>query len=264
MRVPVDKNPHLSIVPRAACHRRLVAMAYLVDLLTLVVATLALLCQGCHVAPATWAYLPPSAFDRSVTPQGLPAGWNNLRCAYEWRLSRDAPNATGADFTFRSPLGCMDPWQAAPANGTVRTNPDGGQTVTLRFDVVGSAGSGAGLPPLQVVKTGMVSMDCTMIDMADGGMYLLGVHPIDQAPHLWIKSATAWVMRAAQTTFADGTVHITPGYPTHYNGQWMRDSFYGISNGWDAVNSSRTRDPTSPTHPGVTCAIHILCTSPSL
>ena len=47
-----------------------------------------------------------------------------------------------------------------------------------------------------------------------------------------------WLMRAARVRFPDGTTHISPGYPTHYDGQWMRDGYYGISNAWDAVNST--------------------------
>ena len=49
-------------------------------------------------------------------------------------------------------------------------------------------------------------------------------------------------------TFKDGSRHITPGVPKpvskpkpndgYYVGQWMRDGFYGISNGWGLVNES--------------------------
>jgi hypothetical protein len=93
-----------------------------------------------------------------------------------------------------------------------------------------------------------VNQDCSLIDMDDGGLYIRGVHPMDMAPHEWLRFATAWVMRAAMMTFADGTRHLTPGVPKpvpkptpndgYYVGQWMRDSFYGISNGWPLVNET--------------------------
>jgi hypothetical protein len=99
--------------------------------------------------------------------------------------------------------------------------------------------------------TGWLTPDCAFIDMDDGGLYVRGVHPMDMAPHDWLKFATAWVMRAAMMTFEDGTRHITPGVPKsvphpkpndgYYVGQWMRDSFYGISNGWSLVNETEQR-----------------------
>jgi hypothetical protein len=58
-----------------------------------------------------------------------------------------------------------------------------------------------------------VTPDCNFIDMDDGGLYIRGVHPMDMAPHEWLRVATAWVMRAAVITFADGTRHLTPGVP---------------------------------------------------
>jgi hypothetical protein len=98
---------------------------------------------------------------------------------------------------------------------------------------------------------GWVNQDCSLIDMDDGGLYVRGVHPMDMPPHEWLRFATAWVMRAAMMTFADGTRHLTPGVPKsvpvpkpndgYYVGQWMRDSFYGISNGWSLVNETVQR-----------------------
>ena len=96
--------------------------------------------------------------------------------------------------------------------------------------------------------TGWLTPDCGYIDMDDGGLYVRGVHPMDMSPHEWLRFATAWVMRAAMITFQDGTRHLTPGVPKtvakpspndgYYVGQWMRDSFYGISNGWPLVNET--------------------------
>ena len=56
--------------------------------------------------------------------------------------------------------------------------------------------------------------------------------------HDWIRATTAWLVRAATITFKDGTRHITPGYPTFYNAQYMRDGYYGIANAWDLVNTT--------------------------
>ena len=72
--------------------------------------------------------------------------------------------------------------------------------------------------------------------MDNGGLYIAGETPANLAHHDWIVSANIWLMRAAQVKFPDGTQHLTPGYPTHYNGQWMRDGYYGISNAWSTVN----------------------------
>lgn len=68
--------------------------------------------------------------------------------------------------------------------------------------------------------------------------YTRGVHPIDQRPHEWLRSTTAWLLCAAHITFADGTRHLTPGYPTMYNGQWMRDGYYGMAQAWELVNAT--------------------------
>jgi hypothetical protein len=62
------------------------------------------------------------------------------------------------------------------------------------------------------------TINCDFMDMEDGGLWSRGVHPIDQSPHDWLRTTTAWLVRAATITFNDGTRHLTPGYPTHYNG----------------------------------------------
>ena len=86
---------------------------------------------------------------------------------------------------------------------------------------------------------GSVSGGCDFVDMDDGGLWTRGAHPIDQSDHAWLRATTAWLVRAATVTFtADGTRHLTPGYPTHYNGQWMRDGYYGIAHAWDVANAT--------------------------
>lgn len=72
----------------------------------------------------------------------------------------------------------------------------------------------------------------------DGGLYIAGPAATALPPHAWIRMANIWLLRAAEIQFPDGTTHLTPGYPTHYDGQWMRDSFYGISGGWGLVNAT--------------------------
>lgn len=46
----------------------------------------------------------------------------------------------------------------------------------------------------------------------------------------------------AQRRLFAGTKHLTPGYPTHYDGQWLRDGYYGIANAWALVNQTAQRD----------------------
>ena len=57
--------------------------------------------------------------------------------------------------------------------------------------------------------------------MQDGGLYIAGRTPNKLAHHQWIRMANTWVVRAANIRFPDGTAHLTPGYPTHYNGQYF-------------------------------------------
>ena len=54
-------------------------------------------------------------------------------------------------------------------------------------------------------------------------------HPMDFAPHEYLRLATAWVLRSSIITFPyDGSKHLTPGIPVapgaepHYYGYWMR------------------------------------------
>ena len=123
-------------------------------------------------------------------------------------------------------------------HGTGTVSPgSGGRQVLLTFHPQSGK-------PLQ--HRGWATPDCQFIDMDDGGLYIRGQHPFDMAPHEWLRVATAWVMRAAMITFKDGSRHITPGVPKpvakpkpndgYYVGQWMRDGFYGISNGWGLVS----------------------------
>ena len=178
------------------------------------------------VSNATWTYLPASAFNHSVTKQGLPQGWNNFQCSYEWHAAGDA------DVSFESPTGCLtDRWLTASGHVITRA---AGDPVYQEIELTFTSATGN-----RKRTAGNVSDDCTLIDMADGGLFIRGVHPIDQSGHEWLRTTTAWLMRAAQIRFPDGSLHLTPGYPTHYNGQWMRDGYYGISNAWDVASAAQ-------------------------
>jgi hypothetical protein len=107
-----------------------------------------------------------------------------------------------------------------------------------------------GTQPLQLDKnnetvqvTGFVDAACNFVDMDNGGLYIKAdSHPFFLPPHQWMRAAAGWLLRAAHITFADGTRHLTPGYPTAYNGQWMRDGFYGISLLWGVANATHRED----------------------
>ena len=143
-----------------------------------------------------YSYLPPSAFDHSVSSQGTPNGWNNLKCAYEWKSASSA-----ASISFTSPVGCLhDSW--TQAHGEISNDLDKGvQVLTLTFDT----------KPKPKVLRGFVSEDCTMIDMEDGGLYTRGPHPIDQSDHEWLRTATGWLMRAAQIKYCafESPIYLT-------------------------------------------------------
>ena len=178
---------------------------------------------ACELAGATWSYMAPADFE------GVAAN-NEAGCLYAFEAG-----AAGGGFTFSSPPACRgDTWR----HGTGTVSPgSGGRQVLLTFHPQSGK-------PLQ--HRGWATPDCQFIDMDDGGLYIRGQHPFDMAPHEWLRVATAWVMRAAMITFKDGSRHITPGVPKpvakpkpndgYYVGQWMRDGFYGISNGWGLVS----------------------------
>jgi hypothetical protein len=68
-------------------------------------------------------------------------------------------------------------------------------------------------------------------------MFSRGGSPIDMAPSAWMRQANAWLLRAATICSTDGrnVSLLTPGFPVSYGGQWMRDSYYGISSGIDLL-----------------------------
>jgi hypothetical protein len=68
-------------------------------------------------------------------------------------------------------------------------------------------------------------------------MFSRGGPPISMRPSEWMRVANAWLLRAASICSTDGrqVQLLTPGFPLGYRGQWMRDSFYGISSGIDLL-----------------------------
>ena len=64
-------------------------------------------------------------------------------------------------------------------------------------------------------------------------------------PAQWLRVAAAWLLRAATICSSDGRniSLLTPGFPVSYRGQWMRDSYYGVSGGADVLpNATATRE----------------------
>jgi hypothetical protein len=181
-------------------------------------ATAAALPPGC--LSGSWSYLGPSAFDHKTTP-----AWTNQVCLYKWTA------AGPTTFKFVSPESCLDDqWKKTPA--TVEVSDDDSLTLTFVLD----AGK-----TVKVVASSVT--DCKFIDMEGGGVYTKStVHPFFVPPHEWMENTAGWLLRAAIVTFEDGTRHLTPGYPTAYNGQWMRDGFYGISLLWDVANEKLQKD----------------------
>lgn len=171
-----------------------------------------------------WMYLSPSAFDHRTTP-----AWTNEVCVYHWKTP-----PTGS-VSFASPMQCRtDGWKHTPATITPT---QGNNTLTFRFVLDDQKHT-------VITKTGVVGgNNCSFVDMNDGGLYLKATaHFFFVPPHEWIGLVSAWLVRAATIAFADGTRHLTPGYPTHYNGQWMRDGFYGISMLWDLASEQQQTD----------------------
>ncbi len=121
----------------------------------------------------------------------------------------DAGHAASPAYQFQSPIGCLtDPWKAEPANVTLLSARDSGNdnatALLFAFDADGSL----------VQKRAWVDENCRAIDVEDGGLYLrTPAQTFFLAPHEWMRAAGAWLVRAAQITFADGTRHLTPGYP---------------------------------------------------
>jgi hypothetical protein len=141
-----------------------------------------------------------SAADHSVDDHGDVGGWDNHACHYTWISGNSTSQSE--EIMFGSPFGCIDDdWYNATGtvSDTASNIPGGsaGRTIELTFALANGTHRAA---------RGGVSQDCDLIDMDDGGLFFRGEHPIDQTDHAWLKTATAWLMRAALLRFNDGTV----------------------------------------------------------
>ena len=207
-----------------------------------------------QVAGHKWTWVPPEALTGSP--------WNSEHgCVYEVKeaLSSSGDPSSSGDFEFSSPAGCLTDRDLGRTGGAAgRLVPDeggpGGGKVELTYRAAAAEGdaSGASTSGNEKKMDGWFGAeDCSLIDMADGGMYVRGHpggrdHPMDFLPHEWLRVAVAWVMRASMIVFPeDGSLHLSPGIPIgpglgpHYDGQYARDAFYGISNAWPLVNATR-------------------------
>ena len=195
-------------------------------LLLLLLHALVAFANACELV-GRWTYRPPTAFDHKTVPP-----WSNQVCLYEW--TSKPMRADPSVLVFSSPEGCLnDAWKKTPAR-VLYSSKNGTLSLTFVLD-----------PPEHktVVVHGAVDDECTFVDMENGGLYTkASVHPFFMPPHEWIRTTAGWLIRAAQITFGDGTRHLTPGYPTLYNGQWMRDGFYGISGLWSLASAKMRKE----------------------
>ena len=196
-------------------------------------------CDLANLLHHNFTYIPPSAFKGGV--------WNSEhKCIYQFLPA--TAETSKYDFQFKSPKnGCLnDPWDIA--YGILNNN----NMIHIQYHIMENN-------TLTNIYTAIPSaLNCQFLDIFlpsddddnnGGGMYVKGhgpgqSHPMDFSLHDWLRTATAWVVRSSIVTFRDKTQHLSPGIPVspdgtpHYNGQWMRDSFYGISMGWDLVNKT--------------------------
>ena len=186
-----------------------------------------------------WTYHPPAAFDHQTQP-----AWTNEICVYQWipSLIPSTSTTSTTTFTFTSPVACItDTWKNTPAIATVIRR---SETTYLTIHFVDDV-------TLQnITHHGVLNDSCNFVDVnvtADvttrAGLYTrVSTHPFFMPHHEWMSTTAGWLVRAAHITFDDGTRHLTPGYPTHYNGQWMRDGFYGISLLWPLASQRMRLD----------------------
>ena len=174
-----------------------------------------------HIQSAAMAHPNSSGTNSDTTPI-----WNNNNCVYNWQ-----PDGTDK-LRFDSPLGCIDDqWKGQMAT----IHAAGGSELTFQFVYHNRTVAMTG----QYTSVGEHCSGAATVDMSDGSLYVrVSTHPFFMPHHEWIRVASTWLVRAAQISFTDGTRHLTPGYPTAYNGQWMRDGFYGISMLWPVANDT--------------------------
>ncbi|XRB21639.1 hypothetical protein RI054_28g114880 [Pseudoscourfieldia marina] len=178
-----------------------------------------------------WSYVPRGAFQGS--------SWNNYHgCLYTFTQIGD-DNV----LNLENSKGCLDD-TFVRARATWHKN---NNSIDITFEI--DKGT-------YTTTTATFAADCSLLDTADGGMYVGGHdggrdHPMDFAPHEWLEAATAWVVRAATVTPQQTKGlprHITPGIPVApgappaYQAIYMRDGYYGIKHAFDLVNASMRQD----------------------
>eukprot|EP01047_Picozoa_sp_COSAG01_P001561 COSAG01_NODE_36_length_34092_cov_26.350032_14_plen_388_part_00 len=187
--------------------------------------------DDCDLA-GSWVHLPTSAFDHLTTPI-----WMNQVCVYQWAHQPGASSAAAVVTAagrrllhVDAPLAC---WLGELQSGAAVAVENSSVTFFRKPTTT------------WVMAAGTVDGSCQRIDMADGSLYIRsesGKHPFYMSAHEWLRVAASWLVRAAHITFEDGSRHLTPGYPTNYDGQWMRDGFYGISMLWPVANATHRAD----------------------
>jgi len=63
----------------------------------------------------------------------------------------------------------------------------------------------------------------------------------EDANHIWLQNMTSFILKTCRLNSTDGSgvILFTPnGDHPYYVGQWMRDSYYGISSGWKVIPDS--------------------------
>jgi hypothetical protein len=144
-----------------------------------------------------------------------------------------------------------DPWSNATGDAGPSEN-----TLTLSFHYPANLGGRT------ITKNGTVAGDCSdvvMHDVQPGCIYRrcsAGACPSPPTPAPdppptphpplprdkvlpWLRAKAAELLAQATvpTTVPDGPHLLQPGTSATYRGQWMRDGYYGIVNGWSALHN---------------------------
>lgn len=118
----------------------------------------------------------------------------------------------------------------------------------------------------------MKEQNCGFITMDDNSLYARSqVATFDMLPLDWLKTITAFILRASRAVANDGTRILQPGLGNmYYRGMWPRDSFFGILGGLDLLpdieemrnasfwllSASRDVDGAMPDHRELSGLVH--------
>ena len=159
-------------------------------------------------------------------------------CVYE--VAEASPDAAADTFVLTKVDEAGGCWGGAPCCGwwdaATGTRRSAGLASTLGIRFVARNGT---------VRraSGVIQPGCATFDLDSGEMFVRSNVSVWAMPPLdWLRTMTALTVRAARQTAADGTVLLSPGWPPHYGGQFVRDAFYGTSNALDLLpNVSQVR-----------------------